>query len=212
MSEEKLTQEEVWDELANQWNNFRQKPHKDVEKRLNEVLNEWKPGKILDIGCGNCRNAMIFCSKGFKCYGIDFSKNMIEKANEFCKKNNAEINLKKGNVEKIEFSDESFDYVLCLNVLHCIETGKREEAVKEIRRVLKKNGEAIISVWNKFQKRFIFAEKESNITWTKAGKVYYRYYYLFTPYELKKLFKKNGFKILKYNHLGKNIIMRIKKE
>ena len=211
MPEEKLSQEEVWDAIAEQWGNFRQKPHKDVEKRLKDVIEKWKPGKILDIGCGNCRNISIFSSKGFKCYGIDFSKNMIEKAKRFCDKYNAKIELKKGEAEKIDFPDESFDYALCLNVLHCIETGKREKAVREIKRVLKPEGEALISVWNKLQKRFIFSKKESVIPWTVKGNKYNRYYYLFTPIEIKRLFKNNGFKILGCNTFGRNIVLHVKK-
>jgi ubiquinone/menaquinone biosynthesis C-methylase UbiE len=48
------------------------------------------------------------------------------------------------DVTKLKYADNTFDYILCVNVLeHLIEP---EKAVKEIRRVLKVNGKAFAAV------------------------------------------------------------------
>src|SRR3990167_9572227 len=102
-----MNQEQVWNSIVDSWNNFRQKPY---EKELS-LLN-WKKGKLIDIGCGNCRNLLSF--KNLELYGIDFSSKMLEKAKIFCNKNKLKVNLKKSDMRKIPFGDNFFDYCLSL--------------------------------------------------------------------------------------------------
>ena len=80
-----MEQKKVWDAIAEQWYHFRQKPFRDIAKEL-EKLSEKEKGKILEIGCGNCRNLLVFAKKGFECYGLDFSEKMLEFAKLFCEK------------------------------------------------------------------------------------------------------------------------------
>ncbi len=196
-----MDQQQVWNKIASGWNNFRQKPLTEL-KKLN-----WKTGKILDVGCGNCRNLLPF--KNLECYGIDFSKNMLEQAKKFAQKHNFKVKLKQASIEKIPFNDNCFDYVLAIAVLHHIKNP--ETSVKEIHRVLKNNGEAYITVWNKLQLKFLFKEKETYIPWRKKQKVIYRYYHFIGYFKLRNLLKKNNFKILKSKFFGKNIAFLVKK-
>ena len=203
-----MNQEKVWDEIAEQWTNFRQKPFKDVSIEINNLLEKIKPGKILDLGCGNCRNLLPFARKGFDCYGIDFSENILKNAQIFAKKNNFKVKLKKARLEKIPFKKESFDYLLSIATLHHLNKNDQEKAVKEMSRVLKKNGIAVVSVWNKWPFSLLIKNKYEK--WHKQGKIYYRYYYLFTPLEIKKLFQQNGFNVLDLKK-DKNIILIVQK-
>ncbi len=203
-------QKDIWDKLAESWARLRQKPFRDI-KNLLERISNLKKGKILDVGCGNCRNLLIFAKKGFECYGIDFSKNMLKYAKEFCSKNKIKVNLKYGLAEKIPFKDNSFDYVLSIAVLHHLNTKElREKAVEEIYRVLKKKGIALISAWNKFPLCLFI--KNKYIKWKVKDKIYYRYYYFFSYWELKRLLKKFNFRILNSSGwLNKNIWFLIEK-
>lgn len=205
-------QEKVWDAIAEQWFHFRQKPFPDIDNLLKKLVNEWKKGKILDIGCGNCRNLIYFSKAGFDCYGIDFSKEMLKYAKIYLKKYNFKVKLKKANALNLPFKKESFDYILNIAVLHHIK-GKeeREKAINEMYRVMKKDGEALISVWNKLSWKWLFKPKEIYLGWKIKDKVYLRYYYLFWPWEIKKLLKRHGFKIRYSNFFGKNIIILVKK-
>ena len=106
-----MNQEQVWDILAESWNNFRQKAY---EKDLYDL--DWKKGRLLDVGCGNCRNLLLF--KNLELYGIDFSSKMLEQAKKFCDKNNLKVNLRKADMTKIPSNDNYFDYCLCLASLH----------------------------------------------------------------------------------------------
>lgn len=205
-----MNQKETWNKLAECWDKFRQKPFRDIKGILEKISN-FKQSKILDIGCGNCRNLLIFAKKGFDCYGIDFSRNMLKYAERFCKKHKIKINLKYGLAEKIPFPNNNFDYVLSIAVLHHLDTKeKREKSLKEIYRVLKKNGIGFISVWNRFPLSLFV--KNKYVKWRFRNKVYYRYYYFFGYLELKKLLKKFNFKILDSSGiLNKNIWFLLKK-
>ena len=127
-------------------------------------------------------------------YLVDFSKDMLKLAEEKSKREKIPIEIKQANLWKTPYEDEFFDYAICISALHCIETPEqREKAIKELYRILKKNGKAEIGVWNIKSKRFKNAPKEKMIRWTDKGK---RYYYLYDEKEIHDLFKKIGFKIL----------------
>ncbi|MBS3145266.1 class I SAM-dependent methyltransferase, partial [Candidatus Woesearchaeota archaeon] len=79
-----MSQEKVWDKIAEQWHHFRQQKFQPVY----DFIENFKPkkGKILEVGCGNARNLIPFAKSGFECYGIDFSNNMLRQAKKFAQK------------------------------------------------------------------------------------------------------------------------------
>ncbi len=201
-------QEKIWDDLAESWNNFKQKPLPIVKYFKDKYANN--AGRIIDLGCGNARNLIPF--KDFECYGIDFSEEMLRYAELLSKKHGLKIKLKKSSLEKLDFKDNFFDFVLMLASLHHIETNeKRINTLKEIYRILKKDGIVLITVWNKWQLNFLFRKKDTLIPWNKKDKIYYRYYHLFGYFELKKLLKKINFKILESKINKGNLIFIVKK-
>jgi tRNA (uracil-5-)-methyltransferase TRM9 len=193
-----------WDKIAKEWDRMRQKP---VEFAI-DLANDWKPGKILDIGCGNARNLKPFLEKGFECTGIDSSKELIKIAKESF----PAVELSVANALELPFPDKSFDYAICLAVLHHLKPKEHEKVLEEIKRVLKPKGKAAIAVWNKLQARFIFGKKEQMVPWKLPKQTINRYYYFFTYWELKKLLKKQGFTVKKGNILGKNIEFVVEKK
>lgn len=202
----KENQERVWDAIAWQWYHFRHQQFKDVAKEIDKLA-KLKKGKVLEIGCGNCRNLKTLAKQGFDCYGIDFSREMIKYAKEYCEKHGFKVKLKKAFAQKLPFTSNSFDYILNIATLHHLNKQEQEKSVKEMWRVLKSKGLALIAVWNKKGRS---NAKEKYISWKVRGKMYWRYYYLFTMSELKKLFKEHGFSIIRQK-TGKNLIMLVRK-
>jgi len=120
-------QERIWNELAESWGNFRNKPEEITEYFKDKYTNN--AGRIVDLGCGNCRNLIPF--QNFICYGIDFSKNMLDKAKLTSEKYDLDLRLIKSDLDKLPFKDNFFDYTLMLASLHHLET--KEKRIDNIR-------------------------------------------------------------------------------
>ena len=205
-----MNQEQIWDNIASSWHHLRQKqfqPVRDFQERYKVK------GKVLEIGCGNARNLIPFAKKNIECYGIDFSQKMIEKAKEYSKKHNLKIHLKKADMKNLPYNSEYFNFVLHIASLHHLKSeDELLQALKEVKRVLKKDGIILLTVWNKLQLKFLLKRKHTFIPWKTKGTKYKRYYHLFDYLELKRLIKKTNLKILESNILGKNLVFILKKE
>lgn len=210
---QELTQEQVWDRIAQQWEKFRKKqPIKEIVsflKEKSEKNRKNKKIKILDIGCGSGRH--FFKLNNAVVYGVDSSEEMLKLAKKCVKKKKIKAVLKKASAEKLPFKDNFFDAAVFAATLHCIDsTKRREKSLRELFRVLKKEGESIISVWSKKHKRVKNKPKSCFLPWTINGKRYLRYYYLYDKKELENLLKKIGFKILK-SWENDNIFVAVRK-
>ncbi len=100
-------------------------------------------GNILDVGVGyaDLEKLLKKNKSKLKVYGIDISSYAVHQANKL------EIGkFKKGSISKISFGKGYFDFVCALDVLEHISPHQTFNALKEINRVLKQNGEFIVSV------------------------------------------------------------------
>jgi len=201
-----MNQEKVWNKIAESWITSRKQGFPEVPKFLKN-----KKGRILDIGCGNCRYLLVANKKGNELYGIDFSSEMLKIAKEYCQEHNMKVNLKKADVAKLPFPDNFFDVIICVAVLHIIEKGKIEKPLAEIKRVLKPGSLALIAVWYKHEKG------EKLKSWFKKfeGKKIFRYYYFFDENELKDKIIKSGLEVTKFYISGwknrKNLFFEVQK-
>lgn len=90
---------------------------------------------VLDLGCGDGLNIAILWKMGIKkMVGVDISGKLLQLA----KRNNPKIKFYLGSAQKIPFKSNSFDIVLVDSVFHHLMG--YEDAVKEIKRVLRKDG------------------------------------------------------------------------
>lgn len=104
---------------------------------------------VLDLGCGNGQHSLKVAEKCRKVIGIDCNNLQLEIANKTANdrkiKNTRFVNysLEKGLV----FKDNSFDKVLCLDVLEHL--NNRKQFLLEVKRVLRPKGIAFIAAPNK---------------------------------------------------------------
>ena len=191
---EKPNQEEIWDSIANPWKDYRVRIIPGVAEFLRD-----KKGKIVDLGCGSGRNMLT--NPDIEYYCVDFSSVQLKHAEEKAKKEKINARFFKSKVDKLTFPDEMFDDGLFIATLHCLESEEeRKNSLLEFYRVLKKNAEALISVWNSEDKRFDKVGNKGDIymSWKEDGVNYMRYYYLFRKEEFMKLIKDSGFEILEF--------------
>ena len=78
---------------------------------------------------------------------LDVNKNIKSGINKNLKKFEGKYKIHIGSVDNLPFKNNYFDFVNCSGVLHHIE--KPQRAFKEIKRVLKKNGTALIVIHGK---------------------------------------------------------------
>ena len=188
----------VYDLIADSWTNLRAHP----EREVSEFVRKLNKGLVLDLGCGNCRNLVPLLKKRFPCVGMDFSRSMTRQAKRYLKKRNLRASLVIGDARNLPFKDSIFDYVICLRTLPHIPTKKlRMRTLSELKRVAKKKRKVLLSVWKRWHKTTIspildsiFKEKfESNDAWAKwnyFGKVYKRFYHLYSKEELEEDLKR----------------------
>lgn len=120
----------------------------ESKERINKVIGifrKYKSGSkppLLDIGCGDGQVGQNLVNLGYEIYGIDISKRLLSEAQ---KRGLITILADIAN-EKLPIPDEVFNYVFCGETIeHIINT---EKIMKEIRRVLKKNGLVVITTPN----------------------------------------------------------------
>lgn len=178
-----MGQRDVWNAVGEDWHKFRQHPVNEARDFLKS-----KRGLVLDLACGSGRNFMDMAGK---IIGADFSERMLGFAKRNAKAKNLQVPLVAADVLELPFKDDSFDAVLFCSAFQSIKWNKRKEALAEIRRVSKDGAGIFISVWNRDQPRFAGARRESFIPWKSKGKVYQRYYYLYSKEELEALLKKS---------------------
>ena len=124
-----------------------------------------KPGmKVLDAGCGTGRHLCeAFRRQGVHVVGIDLNWDDLRKAQALAALTAAEDSggrlVAKADVTRLPFKDESFDVVVCSEVLEHIPENRK--AVAELLRVLKPGKDMVVSVPRYFPERVCWALSEA---------------------------------------------------
>ncbi len=113
--------------------------------RRNQIgLMAIKPGeKVLEVGCGT--GALSILSKiavgeSGEVAGIDISPKMIAKAQQKAQRANLEIDFKIASIGDLPFPGDYFDLVISSLMFHHLPVKVKQEGLKEIHRVLNKDG------------------------------------------------------------------------
>jgi len=194
--------QKTWDTLADSWTNVRAWPYPEVR----EFLKNTSEGLVVDVACGNCRNLLPFSEKN-TCLGLDFSKGMIREAKKYIRKKGMKVSLILGDITKLPIKNDTASTIIYASTISHLRT-KRERvtSLEETKRIGKKDFKMILSIWNRWQRRFIwkliknyFFGKYPNVyvDWNYHGKIHKRFYHLYTKREMKKELKLLNLKIEK---------------
>ena len=96
---------------------------------------------VLDCGVGGDSPPLqLFYEYGYETYGIEISGEALKQAVSFCKENDVELNILKGDMRKNPFRDEMFGFVYSFNTIPLMSKKDVAIAMSEMERVLKTGG------------------------------------------------------------------------
>ena len=95
---------------------------------------------ILETGSGSGGNLSMISNEGFSAYGIDFSSQAVKLCKQYFAKKKLKANLKIGDFKSTSYKDNFFDCVV--DVFSSCSLNKLDGKIylKEVNRILKKNG------------------------------------------------------------------------
>ena len=219
----------TYNSIAEDFSKTRKTGWQEFEEFLNYINDN---DSIIDLGCGNGRFYQFLKNKRkVKYIGIDNSKKLLEEAKKIVKKETTKLKAStsklktssskfiEGDLLKVPAQNASAKVVACIAAFHHLPSKElREKSLKEMHRVLQKNGKLILTVWNlleqpKYEKDVTkakikwlttlgkYEKRGLSIPW--GGEKIPRYYYAFKEKEIEKLLKPH-FKIIE-KKVGKNL-------
>jgi len=126
------------------------------------VIKKWffKPGGLLDLGCGTGRHLIQFAQRGFDVTGVDLSGHMLAETHKKLKQQHLSARLIRAdlcdlpigkNHNQTELIPGSFDYALCmfstLGLIYGAEN--RLKFLRAVRKLLKSTGRFALHVHNR---------------------------------------------------------------
>jgi len=137
----------VYEDEGADWANDLQ-PSQFAQRFAQRLVEENKQS-VLEVGCGNGKDSLLFAVAGLSVVGIDIVPEAVKMAKQNSTRAGIIASFQEGNVEELDFSDANFDAVYSLSVLHATDM---EKSLAEIARVLKPNGIAAIFIYSDVQK------------------------------------------------------------
>jgi SAM-dependent methyltransferase len=111
--------------------------------------------RVLDVGCAKgflVKDLMLVCP-GLQVYGLDISHYALTRAEP-----EAAGRLVLGTADALPFRSETFDAVLCINVVHNLEQARCIAAVREIERLAPGRGYVRVDAYRTEAERQIFLD------------------------------------------------------
>ena len=116
------------------------------------LINRWHQNgtkDILDLGCGIGRHSILFAQEGFNTYAIDLSENAVCRAKKWAEDCGLNINFSIGDMINLPYDDKVMDAIFAYYVISHTDTKGVIETLKQIRRVLKPDGEVYLTFGSK---------------------------------------------------------------
>ena len=164
--------------------------------------------KVLDLCTGTATNALKIAELKplSEVIGIDLSKDMLKIAQGKAERSKVpNIKLYHMDATNMRFHDKFFDKILLSLVLHEVEEDLAEKILAEAKRVLKDDGEIIVTEWEKsrkFSRRALFLPID--ILEPKPFKS-------FIKKDLYRYFERYGLKVVSEVHCDYSRVLNLKK-
>lgn len=123
-----------------------------------KLLPPVKPYHVLDIGCGEGKDAVFMAKCGYRVTAFDISETGLEKARRLAEHNHVDVNLIRTNV--VDFCpDCNYDIIFSSGVLHFVDQSCRKEICANLKAHTVTGGYNVLNVFVK--KPFIIRASDS---------------------------------------------------
>ncbi|MCI8613714.1 MAG: methyltransferase domain-containing protein [Lachnospiraceae bacterium] len=117
-----------------------------------KILPPVKPYRVLDIGCGEGKDAVFMAKCGYLVTAFDLSEQGIDKAKRLAEHNKAEVNFFKADIFDYR-PERAYDIIFSSGVIHILPETMRKEFCDSLKLHTEDNGINVLNVF--VQKPFI---------------------------------------------------------
>lgn len=114
--------------------------------KVMEVVPPTRPLKLLDVGCGEGKDAVFFARCGYNVTGFDISEAGLEKTKRLADKIGVDIRTFKANIIDYRL-EEKYDIIYSSGVLHYIKPKLRSEIMENYKLHVNENGLVCMNVF-----------------------------------------------------------------
>lgn len=125
-----------------------------------------KPYKVLDIGCGEGKDAVFLARNGYAVTAFDASEQGLSKARELAEKRGVKIDFFKADVRDFRLETD-YDIIFSSGVFHYIPSELRESVIDNLKTHTMSNGINVINVF--VRKPFVPLPPDTEIGEFAAG-------------------------------------------
>ncbi|MCK4285401.1 MAG: class I SAM-dependent methyltransferase [Candidatus Lokiarchaeota archaeon] len=227
----------IFNHIAKDYHSKRRKPWRPLEFFLNYLKKKeyLLRGMSLDLGCANGRNFKILGNYPRKLVGVDISleflkiaHNDLKNSEKYLKSESNFIQVLLADINYLPIRKNSIQNIFSIATIHHIRhKSNRKKLLSQFNSILQTDGNLLITVWRKWQKKyrgyffldgikrsFSFKHKKQQeidglsqfgdkyIPWTLSveNKRFKRFYHFFSKREIKNLLK--DFTIKEFNIMG----------
>jgi len=160
--------------------------------------------KVLSVGCSEGYVEKELNEKGCKVVGIEIDKNAAQVAKKYCVD---VINADIEELDKLPYPENSFDYIICLDVLEHL--ARPDIILNKLKRYLLPNGEIIISIPNIARFEYRLKLSFGIFDYSECGALSKGHLRFFTYKTARTLIESSGYKIKAIKSTGLGSIIKI---
>jgi SAM-dependent methyltransferase len=158
---------------------------------LLEFIDHHPPGHALDLGCGTGTNVITLAKHGWEVTGVDYVKRAIRVAERKAREAGVTVDLRAGDVTKLENITDQFDFVLDIGCFHSLKSDERVAYLQNLQRLLAPGGTFLLygffrgsngngpgmveSILNEFENSFDLVKREDGLNRMQRPSVWLTY-------------------------------------
>ena len=134
-----------------------------------------RPYKVLDIGCGEGKDAVFLARNGYRVSAIDIAENGLEKGRMLAERCNTRVDFFKADISDYRLT-EKYDIILSSGVFHFLRPDIREEVTDNLKKYTNDGGLHALNVFvSKPYLKRSGEKKENRYEW-KSGELFTYYH------------------------------------